>query len=440
MMRAAWKNNLYVVWHWLIMLIAFSFPFGRSFTTRLIIIFTVFSFFLHIYNRAEMRPVFRQPGKSDFIWLLFLPLSYLLLCLIGLIYTDDIDRGANELFKPISFLFIPATFFIFSNQLTNEKIDQIMVTFFWGMFTCALISIGLGFYRSFRFVDGEWIFRTAVNDISYQRGDSFLQQQTQGGNYFFSGYISPFIHTTYYAMYLSFAALFGLLRVFKNVKWRFIYLCASVMLVGLVFLCDSKGALISFLASLFLLCLIALPGKYRIAGVILVIIGSASFIYLSPRTSLMIRNFRETQANITYHTTESTALRILVWKVSLDIARENWLLGVGTGDAEKALLEKTQPVNKMAFEKKLNSHNQYLQCLITWGVPGIITVLLMVFSPLFFGIKSREYLIVCFSAILGFNMIFESVFQVFQGIQFFIFFYCVLMLKLYNRHESAPAV
>jgi len=78
-------------------------------------------------------------------------------------------------------------------------------------------------------------------------------------------------------------------------------------------------------------------------------------------------------------------LRIAIWRCSWDVIKDHWAIGVGTGDAQSSL--------QMAYEKRkfyfasrynnYNTHNQYLQETVSYGIVGLVIFLVVLIAPLF---------------------------------------------------------
>ena len=411
-----------------LILLAFSFPFGKNLTSILLISFVVMSVLERAKRLNDQNADIARIPKETLI-LFSLPVLYYLWSVVGILYTENMQQGATELTKRISFLFVPFAFIISRRHLTEENINNTLKAFLYGIVIAAFVSLFLGFYNSLHIIDGEITFRTAINDTSYQRGDSFFEQQTQGGNYFFGAQISPFMtNIIYYAIYLSFGIfVWFIVRPIKHKLWLGVL---GIVLFVVLFFCDSRGPLISFLLT-FLFASIFIFSRMRYGKFILafLITGAVVTVALSPRISLLIKDFNTIRANVDYKSEESTSLRLIVWDASLDVIQQHWIWGVGTGDADDEILQVTKETNRHAYELGLNAHNQYLQIFIASGIVGFLLLSILLLYPLVHAIKNNSRLLFFFIMIMSFNMFFESLFQVFHGIQFFIFFYCLLVMK-----------
>lgn len=430
------RNILSNLIYYLLVAISFSFPFGREVTSRLLIAFFVIVFILLLDGR--MRHIVIGADKTE-IFYLALPTSYFALCVIGLLYTSNMGEGLFELDKKITMLAFPVAFWIIRGELNKVRRDNILKGYLAGITLCGVVSICLGLYNSTNIVDGEIVFRTAVNDIAYERGYSFFQQATQGGNYFFGTYISPFIKYNYYGWYLSVGCLIAVHFGLRSHK-KFLYLAACIFLFCMLILSDARGPLLSFLVSMLFVVTLAVRNKAAKVFFPFLLIFILTILFISPRTSLLFADLKHSFTNVNYDSHESTELRLFVWYSAFQILKDNWLTGVGTGDRENTMLEMMKDKNKLAFEMKLNAHNQYLEATIMFGVIGLCTLIVLIGAPLKRGLEGHHYIFSTFLLIMALNMLFESILQVFQGIVFYTFFYCLFIidsnLKPTMRHED----
>lgn len=427
-MRLSTARHLPTFGKLLLSALAFSFPFGKNMTSILMISFVTLSL-LEWVKRLKDQDAYTSSLPKETLILFALPVLYYSWSVVGILYTENIQQGLTELTKRISFLFMPLAFITFRVHLTEESINNTLKAFLYGMAISAFFSMVLGFYNSLHIIEGEITFRTAINDTSYQRGDSFFEQQTQGGNYFFGTHISPFFsNIIYYAIFLSFG-IFGWFtaKPIGNKLWLYFL---GLILFLVLFFCDSRGPLLSFLLTLlFASVLIFSRKRYGKFVIAFLISATVLVVALSPRISLLIKDFDTIRTHLNYESEESTSLRLILWEASLDVIKQNWIWGVGTGDADDEILQITKATNRHAYELGLNAHNQYFQTFIAFGIVGFFLLMSLLLYPLVHAIKTNSRLFFFFIMIISFNMLFESLFQVFHGVQFFIFFYCLLVMK-----------
>ncbi len=118
-----------------------------------------------------------------------------------------------------------------------------------------------------------------------------------------------------------------------------------------------------------------------------------------------------------YNTLE---MRILKWYVAGEIIKDNFWIGVGTGDFQEQLnigYEKIQFNNGIKF--KYNAHNQYLESGIKFGVFGILILLFIFGQHLFIAYKKNNIFLLVVILYVAFSALTESIFARFHGTTFY---------------------
>ncbi|MEO8066408.1 MAG: O-antigen ligase family protein [Flavobacteriales bacterium] len=124
----------------------------------------------------------------------------------------------------------------------------------------------------------------------------------------------------------------------------------------------------------------------------------------------------------------SVAMRMEFWKAALSIARQHWLVGVGTGDTQLAFdAEYVRMQSKLAPKWRLRAHDQYLTWLVSFGVPGLIWCLWAWCYPVWKRRAWLQPLFVAWAFAFAVSCITEDTLETQAGITFAAFFYCVLV-------------
>jgi len=118
--------------------------------------------------------------------------------------------------------------------------------------------------------------------------------------------------------------------------------------------------------------------------------------------------------------------RIEYWKNAREIIQENWLFGVGTGDINdeiQIMFDKRHSL--LNEERRLRAHNSYLTFWMTFGVFGIIFFVGMQWA--FFKIQwqTKNVLGLFFILIAGVTFLFEDTLETQMGITYFSLFYAL---------------
>ncbi len=412
-MLAKLKNTYLKFGYNLPLLIAFFLPFGINYAI-IILIWTIcfFSF-------DDLKIGLKKIVSNKWSYIL---LGFFLIHLVGYFYSLDKKEALSVIEIKLCFLAFPILFF--ASNFKTEQIKKIIISFVTG---CVLASI-LCIFRAFFL----WIFEDT--------------------NAFFYSDFTYFIHPSYMAMYLVFAQLIVLL-FYPNWLSHLSYLKFKIGFISLVFLitiflCSSKmGLITSVLLIPSTFCFILYQNGYHkiIFGLILTLFLGIGVVYKTfpaPferfKTAINVTSSIET---IDKTDAESTAVRVLVWKESIKIIKQNIWIGTSPADANQNLY-KAYEQNGLtgALAKKLNAHNQYLQTFIGTGIIGFVLLLIMTFGLIIYSLFKKNYILMLFGILISFNFMVESMLQSQAGFTFFTFFVCLfLQYKLLNS-KQAPAL
>ena len=126
----------------------------------------------------------------------------------------------------------------------------------------------------------------------------------------------------------------------------------------------------------------------------------------------------------------SAMQRLEYWKTSLMIIKQNWLIGVGTGDLPDAFSRQYQEMDsplQQAF--RWRSHNQYLSIFIAFGIFGFIWFWVTLIYPAIVTRRFHNYFYVIFWLIVIFSMFTEDTLESQDGVTFYAFFNAFLLFS-----------
>lgn len=389
------QNNLLYV-------IAFLFPLYPLVVSALIFVFGLFSIYTVVrgYGRAQM-------SELSILLLLFYALH-----LVGMLTTENVQRGLFDLEVKLSFLVFPLAFIGFK-LVDTRNFTTTLRMFFLGTLANGIICVGYAFYRYY-FVEPPELQEAYI--------------------YFFSTYFSTLLHPTYYSMYVVFSLMimtyleWPLLDI--NKPWRSVINMLIIVFLSITLLLSaSKTGLImwSFLV-LFgtVLMLVYVERKWiPILGVVMLtsIVGSVyqATPVIKTRVSTGLRAADSDQVNPA--ASESTAARMLVYKSSWELVTSQPWYGQGTGDFQDELDEVYKKNGyEMPLERHLNAHNQFLQSWIGLGIPGLVMTLGVFIVMFQQSYRNRDWLYVGFTTVFFLASLTESTFHVQAGVVFFSFF------------------
>lgn len=331
-------------------------------------------------------------------------IGFYLFNVIGMIWTQNYDKGWLHLEIKLSLLLFP--FIIFARpDLSTGHIRFIRRTFIFGSLASALFLISRAFYI---------FIMTGENHFSYE---SF----------------SPYFHPSYLSMYFLLAA-FMLYEEFRIIQKPIAQLfpVGIVILITSIILLSSKINLLILLITLAYFFITAFRKSEKkapiIIGIAFALTSLAGIIYFVPAISERVTtaiNVIKSDTEVDANAIESTSARLLIWESALDLIKEN-PMGVGVGDVNIELTKQYQKNHFSAIEsKQLNAHNQFLQTTVALGYIGLVLLLLVFLVPLRDGILQNNRCLVFFIALFFINALVEGVLETQTGILFFAFFLSV---------------
>ena len=130
----------------------------------------------------------------------------------------------------------------------------------------------------------------------------------------------------------------------------------------------------------------------------------------------------------------SVMQRIEYWKASINIIKQHFLFGVGTGDMRDIFNEQYEKMNSiLKLENRLRSHNQFMSIFIAFGLLGFMW---FIFTLLYPPIKTRKFLnyfYVIFFITIILSMFTEDTIESQAGATFFAFFNSFLIFCQKNE-------
>jgi O-antigen ligase len=337
---------------------------------------------------------------------------------VGLIWTEDAGNGSTMMERKLSLIIFPFLFlFRGTDSYRNKTI--FMWSFGLGAFVESLLSFGKAF-----------------------------SCYTQGGNRdcFFSSYFSYQLHPSYHALYdvmVIAILLYVLIAMYSELPTiqKVIFVSGIFYFSFIVVLLASKSGLICLLLVFFLAAWFWAWKRNKLkraligfAAGLLLFGGMVSFSEVASqrfKSAFAIYFLDQTELFNQYkHTTESTAVRRMIWIVGTEKTKEHLWIGHGTGDVTNVLAsayEKHQMTG--ALTQKLNAHNQFLQVILGSGLIGLFLLLSIFIFPMVLAWKRNNYLFLVFTGLVIVNLLFESMFEVQAGIVFISLFHCFLFVN-----------
>ncbi|KPM30957.1 O-Antigen Polymerase family [Croceitalea dokdonensis DOKDO 023] len=258
-------------------------------------------------------------------------------------------------------------------------------------------------------------------------------------------------HQLYMAMYLTFAAIlfFYLVLGAKNNKSRFLYVFSLATTLFLMVILSVRMAMLTLLVSFVYLILKRQKALFfkaiLISGVCVIPVVAYK---MNPEFKRRVDFITEFSFEYNYHedwTYQGLALRLMNWECSWSVAKKNFFYGVGVANVQQELdscyLEKKFD-SILWFQKnqgsKFNSHNMFLQTLVSSGVIGLILFVLSIGMLFVLALKQKNLLLQIFLISFCLQGLTESLLYREKGILFFAFFCSLLLLYPNKDMQTLP--
>ncbi len=403
---------------YILLLLSASIPFPFN-TDKVALIILVVLAVLEVIKYKSC-PDFRLTN----VFTLIPPVAFFFVLLIGLAYSSDLNLGWRKIETSLPILAVSLIAYTFSKSVvTDRKIEALLITFV----VSNLISIVYCFAALTLNTDLEITASTSFN--IYTR-DNLANQLT--------------IHPIYIALTTaaSMQVLFYFLIQRKHsLPAKLFWITCQLISFLFIILLGAKMALIAVVGTtLFWISVYIIKNRKVVVGIILTLLlilsvmGSIVYIPNINKRFTEIQNTPLTPPRGLAH--NSTNLRIGQLFCSLEIIKANWMIGVGTGDYEKALnyCYETRAYSEVLYRDSYNAHNQYLQTWIMVGLVGVIILILLLFAPVYYSLINKDWLTL--SVFLTFIICFvtESYLQSSKGVVLFSFFYIIFLFR--NTYNS----
>ena len=275
--------------HYIFLLYAFFIPISKS-GVKITTITLLILWLLDSKVKSKILSLFKN--KVIFSIILFISFSYL-----SLLWTTNVSTGIHYLSH---YWYLPALA-IFSTTLKYKNIPKIISAFLLGMLVSEVLSYGI-FFEFWSLEHGTPMDPT------------------------------PFMHRTFYGLFLSATALLLLNKIFfeEHIKSKILYLFFFLSVSANLFLNSGRTGYVAFTVTRFVLGVLNIKNK---------LLSFISILILSYQVSPVFKvRFNQAQNSFTkiYNQSEnqyntSFGSRLAIWIVGIEIFKDTPLLGTGTG-------------------------------------------------------------------------------------------------------------
>jgi O-antigen ligase len=410
------KNRI-KIYNYLTILIAFFPILGLKKSVLTIIIWALFSIFIVISEKS-----YKTISKKDGINLLVLT-SYYFAFVISFFFIDDRTLASRFLEKNIVFLLFPLFMIVNKDFISPDTLKKALYSF---IFSNLILAAYI------------WIIILSKGYAETMAADNYYNPTIRNIFSDISG-----IHLPYLGILFVFSSLILLKDILFSEKkvsiLNGVRILAISLLVFSVVAFAARLALFSFLlVSLFLIFKITKTVGIRIAfilGFFLLLLT----VLMVPSSKKRIDNVFNSKLILPNKTQNSSEVnfRYGIYHCAGTILKENWITGVGPGNVQKKLDDCYSSYTYKNYDDyrhiEYNSHNQYIDICLKYGVFGLIAFLIF----LFWGLNTKDLIYHVFLFIILIGLVTENLFDRQIGVVFFTFFNSLFFINKTNYFEKS---
>lgn len=413
------KKNKIDFYNYATIFLAFFPVLGLKKSVLAIILWSVLSLIIMISERS-----YKFLQKRDKINLLVLT-SYYLVFLISFFFIEDKKLATRFLEKNISFLIFPL-FMIVNRRFFYESTLKRSINVF------IISNIILALYI--------WIVILSKGYNEVMESDTYYNPIIRN---FFSD-ISE-IHLPYLGMLFVFSSLMILNDIFNNqIKLNYITIIRclgiSILIFSVITFAARLSLMLFIVVSLFLVFKKTSKVWIKI-GFLAIIISSVLLVFTIPSSKKRIDEIRNTKLVLPNkdQKSEEVNFRYGIYHCVNFILKENWILGVGPGNVQKRLNDCYSGYTYKNYDdyssKDYNSHNQYLDIWLKYGIFGLA----LFFVFLLWGIKNMSLSYGIFLFLIMMAMVTENIFDRQVGVVFFTFYNTLFFINRIDYFEKSTS-
>lgn len=366
----------------------------------------IFFFNLLFFNKVELL------GFLEKKVLVTISLYFFIITMILFAMIDDY-ADLVEIKDYLPFLFYPLIIFSFKKVITKSKTKRnLCVIYISSALISFICSFIYGLWRTF-------FFEKSINPIylSYK----FLSE--------------PFgVHQIYLSVFYVLAIIFCVDRyvIEKQKFMQKIYIFIAIILfIGIVLLSSRTTILASFIVVLIKFwSLKFLRNNKIIYGLIFLLLLGAIITISTPTLRKRVLNVNQNLSSYS-----GVSFRMKIWDNAVEVYKHSPIYGYGFTKSQLQLNKQYHKVNfRRAILGNFNAHNQYIQTLLDSGIIGLISLLLMLFSPFLFIRQNTN--IKLFSILIIISLISESFLVRQNGIVFYCLFMSIFTLNNFEECGS----
>lgn len=418
------KNIHFHIQYVILLMIVFALPLKRAYMPPLLLILSlnwmveVLTDALHVLigrlrkQEAYFMPKWKIIQQNNLILPFFLYVGLFVFYAIGLLYSENMSFGINDIVLKLPLLALPLI--VFSYDLKKWTFARIKILFNFYFVGCFL-AIAYNVYHSY------------INFTEYYNFAHFF--------YLLASFLH---HPSYASMFYTFALaamIYFLLNKKTIIIEKILYFLCIPVLIAEVFLLSSKTAFLVLFVLFILLVIYIIFSKHikknnLLYILFILIIGGSMYVYLPDNFNRFTKKLESIQGVEDIRNDG----RYTIWRYAAQVAKENLPCGTGTGDVKDALKYKyLQKLELDYYIREYNCHNQYLQLLVTLGIFGCLLFIVGQIYSVVIAYNKKYFLYFVFTLIVAINFITEAMLERQSGLVFFAVFNTLLCVFAFSR-------
>ncbi|WP_298418002.1 O-antigen ligase family protein [uncultured Kordia sp.] len=319
---------------------------------------------------------------------------------------------------------------IFTLKKDQRYITTILKAFVVGSVIAYVLAIINAFWSAIDFTTFTFNF---VHETAQDKDVlSYFPLQT---NYFLGNYFSFSMQSSILALYFVFSI--GIMHFYKTLFSKKFRIITSILLaLGVIQLFSLMGVLSLIVLAFYVLFL----NNKKTFYILIASIGIVGVIVNKTRIVKIVTSSAEERKEELIKLNE----RAIIWSTAVQVISESPVTGSGIRKAQQKLNKlypKGGDFGERSQLKNLHAHNTFLQTFLETGIIGL-GILLSFFFLLIKKIRKStnaitKHISVVFIVLIFLNFLSESVFNIYVGISFFMFFYC--LFTLFKEDEKVIA-
>lgn len=402
----------------LLLVLAFFPIYKPALMSITIIVFVLFSIIFWFRENKNLN--FKTISTKWF----FITTGFYIWIVIAILYSEHINLGLKSLQSSISLFIIPFVLFFFTENISKKTVRYINLSF---VTACALLAIYIHAYLFYKGVYTDY------------KTTTFWQSPIRE-----TLAINPFkdLHPTYISLWFFYCIIYLIDRLLTNFKKNkpIVVLPLLVLFLISTVLLSSRIAFIAFIVALLSYFLFSIKNrKVKIVAISFLITSTIVLIMsFSTLKSRFVDEFKVTELKPPVEEVHNSLnIRVGIYNCTIDLIKQHWLLGLGSGNVQKNLNNCYSNYNTDVYKKTdYNTHNQYFHVFLASGIIGLLLFLVAFFFQLQLAIRTQNFLYLSFLILLFVSFLSENILVRINGVFFYVLFNSLFIKQCIQRQKT----